>query len=244
MRTLLAITLVLGSLAPRGLPAQAPGPGADPLHVAVEVTTLVLDGERVRRLGLDGVVLSSGGAAVGAAGGSTGAVRVGSRVGGLEVSAWLDLVRSRRAVRRESTQRVVALSGSAARLSSGQTLSGPYGQSASAGPELWVEPVVLEDGRVRLRLWTAVGEVRAGPFGSVWREVPVEASTELVVPDGAPVLIASTEHAEERSHRGLLARGSADAATRAWIVLTPRVVHDPAREFEIPEGIPAEWVRR
>jgi hypothetical protein len=240
MRTLLAVTLVLGSLAPRSLPAQAPGARADPLHVAVEVTTLVLDDERVRRLGLDGVVLSTGGVA----GGSTGTVRVGSRVGGLEVSAWLDLVRSRRAVRRESTQRVVALSGSAARLSSGRTLIGPYGQSASAGPELWVEPEVLEDGRVRLRLWTAVGEVRAGPSGSVWREVPVEASTEVVVPDGAPVLIASTEHAEERSHGGLLARGSAGTATRAWIVLTPRVVHDPAQAFGVPEGIPGEWLRR
>ncbi|MBA3969652.1 MAG: hypothetical protein H0X52_06085, partial [Gemmatimonadetes bacterium] len=77
-------------------------------------TTLVLDRERVQRLGLDGIVVSSGDVAVGTSSRSANAVRVGSRVGGLGVAAWLDLVRGERAVRRESKQKIVVLSGSAA----------------------------------------------------------------------------------------------------------------------------------
>lgn len=159
------------------------------------------------------------------------------------MAAWLDLVRRERAVRRESKQKIVVLSGSAAQLSSGHTAVGPPGHAVSAGPRLWVEPVALEGGRVRLRLGTAVGEVRAGPYGTVWQNIPVEASTEIVVPSGTPVLVASTSHAEEHSHRGLLERGNGSAATQAWIVVTPRIVDDPAQAFEMPEGIPREWLK-
>jgi hypothetical protein len=106
-----------------------------------------------------------------------------------------------------------------------------------------VEPVALEGGRVRLRLGTAVGEVHAGPYGTVWQNIPVEASTEIVVPSGTPVLVASTNHTEDHSHRGLLERGNGSAATQAWIVVTPRIVDDPAQALEMPEGIPKEWLK-
>ena len=242
MRTLLVITLALIGLAPAELAAQQGDLGPNPKHIAVETTTLVLDRERVQRLGLDGIVVSSGDVAVGTGGRSAGAVRVGSRVGGLGVAAWFDLVRRERAVRRESKQKIVVLSGSAAQLASGHTVVGPFGQAASAGPRLWVEPVALEGGRVRLRLGTAVGEIHTGPFGTVWQNIPVEASTEIVVPSGTSVLVASTDHTENHSHRGLLARGNGSAATQAWIVVTPRIVDDPAQAFELPEGIPKEWL--
>jgi hypothetical protein len=68
----------------------------------------------------------------------------------------------------------------------------------------------------------------------VWQNIPVEASTEIVVPSGTPVLVASTNHTEDHSHRGLLERGNGSAATQAWIV------DDPAQAFEMPEGIPKE----
>ena len=243
MRTLLVITLALIGLAPAALAAQEGNPGANPKHIAVETTTLVLDRERVQRMGLDGIVVSSGDVAVGTSGRSAGGVRVGSRVGGLGVSAWLDLVRRKQAVRRESKQKIVVLSGSAAQLSSGHTVVAPYGHAVSAGPRQWVEPVALEGGRVRLRLGTALSELHAGPYGTVWQNIPVEASTEIVVPSGMPVLVASTNHTEDHSHRGLLQRGNGSAATQAWIVAIPRIVDDPAQAFEMPEGIPKEWLK-
>lgn len=244
-RSFFAAVLALMALAPAELRAQNAAPASGSEHVVVETSTLVLDQARVRRLGLDGIEVASEDGSVAVAGGrSPATVRVSSRVGSLDVSAWLDLVRSRRAVRRESTQKIVVLSGSTARLASEQTLVGPFGQAASAGPQLWVEPVALEDGRVRLRVWTAVGDIRPGPFGTLRQDVPVEASTEIVVPSGTPVMIASTGHAEERSHSGLLARGSSAQATQAWIVVTPRIVADAAHAFEMPAHIPREWIRR
>lgn len=125
MRTFLLITLALIGLPPAELAAQEGNPGVHSKHIAVEATTLVLDRERVQRLGLDGIVVSSGDVAVGTSGRSAGGVRVGSRVGGLGVAAWLDLVRREQAVRRESKQKIVVLSGSAAQISSGHTVAGP-----------------------------------------------------------------------------------------------------------------------
>jgi hypothetical protein len=241
MRHAMAIAILLAALTPGEGVSQATIPSGDGLHVAVEATSLVLDQERVRSLGLDGLSVS-GGAAI-TPGHGSGVVLV-SRVGSLEVAGWLRLVRSNRAVRHESTLRVVTLSGSAARLSSGRTLIGAYGQTASGGSELWVEPVALEDGLVRLRVWVTAADVRVGPAGDVWRDAPVEASTELVVPDGTPVLIASNEQVEERSGSGLLHRRSAGATTRAWVVVTPRVVADPAQAFDLPDGFPGERPRR
>ena len=241
MRSSLAVMLAFVAMAPAGLQAQDSAPASSPAHVVVESSTLVLDRARVRRLGLDRIEVSSEEGTLAASGGwSPATVQVSSRVGGLDVYAWLDLVRSKRAVQRESTQRIVVLSGSTARLASEQTLVGPFGQAASAGPQLWVEPVALEDGRVRLRVWTAVGDIRPGPFGTLRQEVPVEASTEIIVPSGTPVMIASMEHSAERSHSGLLARSSSAEATQAWIVVTPRVVADAAHAFEMPADIPRE----
>lgn len=211
----------------------------------METATLVLDRAQVRRLGLEGIEAASDKGSIGSSGRRVpGTVEVSARMGGLDVSAWLDLVRSSRAVRRESTQKIVVLSGSAARLASEQTLVGPFGHAVSAGPALWVEPVALSDGRVRLRMWTAVGDVRPGPFGTLRQDVPVEASTEITVASGTAVVIASTEQIQERSYRELLARGTSGEAMQTWIVVTPRVVADPAQAFQMPEGIPREWLDR
>lgn len=238
--TLLAALGVL----PTGLASQALEGPSDPKHVAVEATTLVLEQGSVRRLGLAGLVISGGDAALGAsAGHPTGSVRVGTRIGALDVSAFLDVVRRERAVRLESTQKVVTLSGSAAEVSSQRTMVGAYGQTASAGPALWVEPVALENGHVRLRVWTAVGQVRPGPFGSVWEDVPVEARTEITVPSGTPVVISTTDQRIERTDRELLGRGSSATATNAWIVVRPRIIDDPGEAFEMPEGVAEEWLK-
>lgn len=239
------VLLAAVGLIPTGLAAQAATTISDPKHVAVEAITLVLEQGRVARLGLEGLVISGGDAALGASAGHTvGPVRVGTRIGGLEVSAFLDVVRRERAVRRESAQKIVTLSGSAAEISSQRTVVGAYGQASSAGPALWVEPVALEDGRVRLRVWTAVGEVQSGRFGGVSEDVPVEASTEITVPSGTPVVIAAADQSMERTDRDLLGRGSTATATRAWVVVRPRIIDDPAQAFEMPEGVPREWLKR
>jgi hypothetical protein len=223
-------------------------PGAlvaqEPVHVAVEAISVVLDETRMSRIGIDGVVISSGGAgAAVAAGRHDGNVLIGGRIGGLDVAAWLDLVRRERVVERESTQRIVVLSGSAASVASQQTVFGRFGNSASAGPTLWVEPVALEDGQVRLRVWTATGDVRPGPFGTVQQEVFAEGSTEVVVPSGTPVVIASTDLNEASTERGVLSRGGSSAARSAWIVVRARIVTDAADAFPMPAGIPEEWLQ-
>ena len=233
MRRIIPIASTFAALAPAGLVAQAPEPAPTYVHVAVESTILVLDESRVSRLGLRGLEIGTAGAGV-SAGRPAGDVRVGTRVGDLSVSAFLDVVRRERAVRRESTQSILTLSGSAAEVSSQQTLIGTYGEHASAGPSLWVEPVALPTGEVRLRVWTAAGQVRRGPFGSVWEDVPAEARTEIIVASGTPVVIATTDHTTQRTQRGILGRGSSDHATRAWVIVSARVVGDPAEGLPMP----------
>lgn len=223
MRPILAVSITLLGITPATLGAQAPEPGSGSSNVAVESTILVLDESRVSRLGLSGLQIGVAGAR-GSAGHGVGNVRAGTRIGDLPVSAFLDVVRRERAVRRESTQSILTLSGSAAEVSSQQALIGTYGQRASAGPALWVEPTALPGGAVRLRVWTAVGDVRRGAFGSVWEDVPAEARTEIVVPSGIPIVIATTDHTTQRSERGILGRGSSDGSTRAWVIVRARVV--------------------
>ena len=241
MRKRIVALLALIGTAP-SLAAQEPAAASEPKHVAVESTILTLDHTRVSRLGLEGLTVSTADGAVGISSRyPVGSARVGTRIGNLDVSAFLDVVRRERAVRRESTQRIVTHSGSAAEVSSQRTVVGAYGQATSAGPVLWVEPVALEDGRVRLRVWTAVAQVRPGPFGSVWEDVPVEARTEITVPSGTPVVIATTDQSMQRTDRELLGRGSTATATQTWIVVRPRIINDLTQAFEVPEGIPREW---
>lgn len=239
MRALLVIPLLLATWPPHELIAQ------ESLHIAVEATSLVVDEARMRRLGIDRVVISAPGSGVaGAVGSGQGNVLIAGRLGDLEVGTWLELVRREGAVQRESTQRIVVLSGSAARLAGQQTVMAPFSQSASAGPELWVEPAALENGDVRLRIWAAVGEVAAGAFGTVWQEVPVEASTEVVVPSGTPVVIASNRSTQVSTERGMLSRAESMSAGQAWIVVTARIVKDADEALPMPAGIPEEWLRR
>lgn len=244
VRRRIVVLLACVGIAPAGLVAQESGRDSEPKHVVIASTILVLDHARVSRLGLKELTASTAGGEVGVTRGyPAGAVRVGTRIGNLDVSAFLDVMRRERAVRRESTQTVVTLSGSAAEVSSRRAVVGAYGQMASAGPALWVEPVALGNGRVRLRVWTAAGEVRSGPFGGVWEDVPVEARTEITVPSGRPVVIATTDRGMERTDSELLGWGSTATATQAWIVVRPRIVGDPAHAFEMPEGIPTEWMK-
>lgn len=234
MRRCLPIILLLLSVPLGRVAAQEAAGAQPPEHVAVEATTVVLDERRASRLGLDGLVLASPGDELATRGRGGSTVRVGSRVGGLDVTAWLELVRDGRAARRESTQRIVVLSGAAAELSGQHSLVGMYGEAVQAGPALWVQPVALEDGRVRLRLWTTVGDVRAARPGTLEQYVPVETSTEIVVPSGTPVLIAHSQLSDQRARSGLLERGSTSSSTEAWVVVTARVVGDPALAFPVP----------
>jgi hypothetical protein len=216
----------------------------EPVHVAIENLTVVLDESRASRIGLDRVVFSSNVVAAGVGDARRrGNIGIATRVGGLDVAAWLDLAREKQAIQRETKQQLVVLSGSSANLSSQVTLVGPFGQTASAGPRLWVEPTVQEDGNIRLRIWTAVGDIGGGPGRGVWETVPVEASTEIVVASGTLVIIASTESNEQQSDSGLLRRGGSSTSTRAWVIVRPRVVQDPADAFDLPDGIPEEWLR-
>jgi hypothetical protein len=232
MRALFALPLLLAALPAGPLGAQ------EVAHVAVEATSLVVDAERLRRVGAAGVIVADPASGAGVAAGRAGNVRIAARPGGLEVAAWLDLVRRERAVQRESTQRIVVLSGSPAQISGQQRVVGRFGQEASAGPALWVEPVALEDGSVRLRLWSTIGEVRPGPYGSVRQEVQIEASTEVVVPPGGSVLVASHELRERSSERGVLSRTRTSREGQAWIVVSARVVEDAARAFQLPAARP------
>jgi hypothetical protein len=238
MRPLLALVLLGVLHVPGTTGAQ------EPLHIVVEATTLITDEARLRRIGVDGVRVGVPGVGIGVATGSPrGNVRVGTHIGGLEVTAWLDLVRRERAIQRESTQRVVVLSGSTAQVSGQTTIVGPYGHGASGGNILWVEPVALEDGRVRLRVWSSAGDVGAVPFSGVRTEVAIEGSTELVVPSGTPVVIASNRTSLDQTDRGVASRGSSSSTGEAWIVVRARVVAPGEDAFPLPAGIPEEWLR-
>ncbi len=238
MRRCPSIFLLVSAILPGALAAQ------EPVHVAVEAISVVLDEARLRRIGIDGVVISSGSSATAVAAGRPGGnVLIGGRVGGLDVAAWLDLVRRERVVERESTQRILVLSGSAASVASQQTVFGRFGNSGSVGPTLWVEPVAREDGQVRLRVWTSIGDVRAGPLGMVQQVVSAEGSTELVVQSGMPVVIASTDFNVASRERSVLSRAELSAARSVWIVVRASIVTNAAEAFPMPAGIPEEWLR-
>jgi hypothetical protein len=224
---MIPMVLAVMPLCAAPLPAQE--------QVAVEATTLVVDETRMRRLGLTGAVVSAPdrGAATGRAEGN---VVVSGRVGGVEAAAWLDLVRGGRAVQRESTQRVLVLSGHPAQVSSQQTVFDRYG-AVSAGPAVWVEPVALPDGMVRLRIWSTDGAVQSDRYGTVHQEVRIEGSTEVVVRSGTSVVIASADLMERSNERGMLTRRDASKSGQAWIVVTARIVENPADAFPIPAGL-------
>jgi hypothetical protein len=212
-------------------------------HVLVEATSLVVDESRLRTVGAGGLVIAGADHGV-RLGGVGGDVLVGTRVGGVDAAAWVNLARRYRAVERESTQRIVVLSGSSASLTGRKTLTGPYGHEASGGADLRVEPVAVGGNRVLLRIRSAVGEVRPGPFGNLQEEVPIESATEIVVPSGTPVLIADASSDEHEVRRGLLSRSGSTSARRAWIVVTATIVEDLTEAQALPAGVPREWLER
>jgi hypothetical protein len=185
MRTTLATLLLLGALPATVLVAQ------QPVHIAIETTSLVTDEARQTMLG----------------------------------------VGRQRTAQRVSTQRIVVISGSAAELSAQRTVVGRFGYAASAGPAIWVQAEALPDGRVRMRLWSTIGDVRSGPYGTVLQEVPIEAQTEVVVESGTPVMVASVQGSESSRARGVLVRSASSAAAEGWITVTARVVEHAADAF-------------
>lgn len=178
--------------------AAQPTAAPDPVNVRVTARVVVVDREALSRAGLGYVVLGHDRIEVVDRRG-----RSGVRVGAYGVAAFLELARERRWVRSESTQRVLTLTGSSAVVSSQNLAVGPYA-TRTRGPSLVVSPTVLEDGRVHLAVSAGHEDrVRYG-WGHGVDGSPARVDTEVVVQEGAEVVLASSSSVRSIREAGLL----------------------------------------
>lgn len=193
--------------------------GASPAqeNVSVRARVVVVDREAASRAGVTYLTLADGRVQVG--GGRRGTIAVQGPVG---IGAFLDLARRRRWTRSESTQRVTVLSGSEAHVASLDGGAAAFG-TRSRGPSLTLEPTVLADGRIRLRVATGVDDRRETPWGS--RDAsPAWAETEVIVRPGEEVVVASSSVAERSDRSGVLRLASTDRTRDVMIVLDSEVL--------------------
>jgi hypothetical protein len=206
-----------------GLAAATPGPAAvmdRPAQVYVTARVMVVDREEATRVGLGYVVLGHDRVRVGAGarrgvdapGGSGVAVDV------LGATAFLDLVRQRRLVRSESTQRVLVMSGAEARVASSEVSMGRH-RARTRGPSLTVVPTVGADGLVHLWVRAGLDDVVSYGWGYEVDGSPAAVETEIVARAGEDVIIASGSVVETTSERGLLRWGGATQDRDVLIVL-------------------------
>lgn len=218
-----------GTPAPATVPPPAvsgdavAAPGSPPVlqNVRMTATLLVVDREAVRRAGLSYVVLGPDRVRLSPLDERRGPARgVRAQVGALGVRAFLDAVRTNRWASTETTQHVLALSGSPARVSSTDLTIGRF-TTRSQGPVLSVLPTILEDGRVHLRVSARIEDVATDPYwGHTVDGSPVSVDTELIVHAGEEVIIASGSRVESSRASGLLHLSSADRERDVLVVIT------------------------
>lgn len=216
---LLRAALLCVLLLPGGLAAQA-GTASPATRVRVEARILLLDRAELRRAGLDYVQV--GGGRIALAGRSRGGVRADP--GGISVSAFVQLARSRRVLRSESTLQVLTLSGSPASLSSGSVTMSGWGGARTEGPELLVTPTVLEDGSVRLEVRARLRDEARSVYGDRVDGSPVDVGTTVVVRAGEPATLGSARVQTETRDAGLLRWEDRSGSREVLVVLTPVVV--------------------
>lgn len=217
---LLRAALLCALLLPVGLAAQT-GTAPPDAHVRVEARILLLDRAELRRAGLDYVQVGGGRIAL-ASHSHRGAVRADP--GGIPVSAFVQLARSRRVLRSESTLQVLTLSGSSASLSSGSVTMSGWGGARAEGPELLVTPTVLEDGRVRIEVRARLQDEARSVYGDHVDGSPVDVATTVVVRAGEPATLGSARVQTETRDAGLLRWEDRSGSREVLVVLTPVVV--------------------
>ena len=218
---------ILGLLAPAAPAAgQRGAPSLDELPPRVRVTSRIVtvDREALARAGLEYVVLGNDRVRV-TARGRREPRGVGIEVGTHGVSAFLSAARENRWVRSEATQQVLAMSGRPARVSSTDvSTGGRWGVTRTQGPSLEVVPTVLPDGSVHLQVWARIEDSVRGAWGYGADGGPASVETELVVPDGEEVLLASSSSNEEARRAGLLGWGSSERGRDVLVAVTAEVV--------------------
>lgn len=198
-------------------PAQAQA------HVRVTARIVVVDREAFSRAGLAYVVLGNDRVRVSSTG-RRPARGVRMTVGTHGVTAFLEAARQSRWVRSESTQQVLALSGSEAVVSSSDLMIDRRA-ARTRGPSLAVIPVVLPDGSVHLQVSTRLEDAVTYAWGYGVDGSPAAVDTELIAGDGEEVLLASSSAAQSTRDSGMLSWGSGEQGRDVLVALTAEVIH-------------------
>jgi hypothetical protein len=218
-----ALALALATAAAAATFDGAPTVESSPQHVRLSATTVAVDREAVRRAGVSYVVIGPQRVQLDARDARRGTRGTQVQVGTHGVRAFLDVARSNRWVRTEATQQVLVLSGGSARVAS-QQLTLDRRTAHSSGPVLDVTPTVLADGSVHLRISARLEDVAVDRrWGYAVDGSPVAVETELIVPAGVEVIIASGSTVETTRESGLLRLASSDRERDVFVVVTATV---------------------
>lgn len=193
------------------------------MNVRVTARIVVVDREALSRAGISYVVLDNNRVRVSTSGRSP-TRRGGVAVGTHGVRAFLEAVRDRRWVRSESTQRVLALSGSEALVASTDLTVGRRA-TRTQGPSLAVVPSVLADGSVHLWVSTRLEDAVSHGWGYVVDGSPAAVDAEVIVGDGEEVLLAASSTVESSREAGLLRWGAGERGRDVLVSVTAEVVH-------------------
>jgi hypothetical protein len=208
-----------------GLGAPAADSGRATHHVRLTASLLVVDREAVRRAGVSYVVLGPGQVRLTPLDERRRPARgVRAQLGALNVGAFIEAVRMNSWLRTETTQQVLALSGTSARVSSTELTIDGFA-TRSRGPVLSVLPTVLADGRIHLRVSAGVEDVVTDRYWGYSADgSPVSVDTELIVDPGEEVIIASGSGVESSRAAGLL-HFSSTSRERDVLVVVRATVH-------------------
>jgi Flp pilus assembly secretin CpaC len=216
-----ALALLLGGLDPYPGAAQTT-PELSTGHVRVTARIVVVDRDAFARAGLAYAVLGSDRVRV-SRNGRRADRGVSVQVGVQRASAFLEAVRASRWIRSESTQQVLAMSGSEALVSS-RTLSVGRRSAHTQGPTLAVIPTVLEDGRVHLHLSARIDDAVTYPWGYGVDGSPAAVETEVVTASGEEVIVGSSSVVQSTRESGILWWGSSEQGRDVLVAVTAHIV--------------------
>ena len=214
----------LAALLPGPVRAQA-APESDPQHVRVHAQIVLIDRAEAQRAGLR--YIQVGGGRIWIGGGQDGRPRgvdASGEVGGIPVSAFVDLARNKRLLRSETQTQVTTLSGSTAAISSGSLSVGSFGASRAAGPELVVTPMVLPDGNIQLQVQARLRDEVTVPYGYSLDASPVNVATTVIVRPGEEATVGSMSIATEHKDAGLLRWEDVSGSRDVLVVLKPELI--------------------
>ena len=221
---LIAAALAAGLL-PSSVRAQAVSE-SDPQHVRVHTQIVLIDRAEAQRAGLRYVQVGGGRIWIGGGrdGQRTSRVGASGEVGGIPVSAFVDLARNKRLLRSETQTQVTTLSGSTAAIGSGTLSAGPWGASRTAGPELVVTPTVLPNGNIQLQVHARLRDEVTVPYGYSVDASPVNVATTVVAKPGEAATVGSMSVATEQRDAGLIRWEDVSGSRDVLVVLKPELV--------------------